>query len=248
MLSIVIPAYNEEEYIGNCIESIVKESERSGCEVKIIIVNNGSTDRTREIAIKYSGVTVIDEPRRGLGWARQAGYKVSNHELIANIDADTNMPAGWIDTVKIAFDKDKKLVALSGPCIYMDLPIFHRKVVFVFYTIGLIISKIHHLILGRGAILQGGNFVVKKSALDRTGGFDTKITFYGEDTAIAQRLEAIGKVKFSFRLTMKTDARRFRSEGLLKTGLRYAMNYLWVTYFKKPFSKNSTHDFEVKNQ
>ncbi|PIX90238.1 MAG: glycosyl transferase family 2, partial [Candidatus Moranbacteria bacterium CG_4_10_14_3_um_filter_45_9] len=120
-LSIVIPAYNEETYIGKCLESIAMEKTRGRFDVEIIVVNNASDDRTGEVARSFSFVKVVDEPRKGLVRARQTGYEASSGELIANVDADTLMPQGWIETVFTEFSTDSKLVALSGPYIYYDL-------------------------------------------------------------------------------------------------------------------------------
>src|SRR3712207_941901 len=114
-LAIVIPAYNEEALIGKCLTSVLAEVKRSGAPAEIVVVNNASTDRTREIAESFEGVRVVDELEKGLVAARDAGLRATAGELVANIDADTIVPAGWIDTVLAEFRRDEKLVALSGP-------------------------------------------------------------------------------------------------------------------------------------
>jgi GT2 family glycosyltransferase len=94
-------------------------------------------------------------------------------------------------------------------------------------------------------MLQGGNFILKKSALDEVGGFNTDIDFYGEDTDIARRIQRAGYVKFTFKLPMYSSGRRMAKEGLFATGLRYALNYLWILILKKPFTQTST-DIRLK--
>ncbi len=64
-LSFVVPAYNEEAYLPACLESILAQTRELGDDVEIIVVNNASTDRTREVALGYPGVRVVDEPPRG---------------------------------------------------------------------------------------------------------------------------------------------------------------------------------------
>src|SRR6185437_2015342 len=125
---------------GQCLESILRElaGPSKGRDVEIIVVNNASTDKTKEVALKYSGVTVVDEEHKGLVWARRAGFLASHGELIANVDADTMLTPGWIEKVFKEFEKDPKLVALSGPFIYYDLPKLTRFFVKGFYLIGLI--------------------------------------------------------------------------------------------------------------
>ena len=74
-LSFVIPAYNEERYLQDCIRSILLETAGMNGTCEIIVVNNASTDRTRELALGFPEVRVIDEWRKGLTHARQAGFR-----------------------------------------------------------------------------------------------------------------------------------------------------------------------------
>lgn len=237
-LSIVIPAYNEENYIGRCLESIMAEKARDDFDVEIIVVNNASSDRTGEVARSFSSVRVVDESRKGLVRARQTGYEASAGDLVANVDADTLMPDGWIKRVFQEFSTDPKLVALSGPYVYYDLSFFTNWLVLFWYRMGKIIGFFNTLITRRSeTMLQGGNFVLRRSALERAGGFDLNFDFYGEDTAIARKMSAQGKVKFTFRLPMYTSGRRLRAEGILTMALKYAMNFWWTLLFGKPYSK-----------
>ncbi|HVN94925.1 MAG TPA: glycosyltransferase family 2 protein [Syntrophorhabdaceae bacterium] len=239
-LSFVIPAYNEEASIGICLDSILKEVRSTACEAEIIVVNNASTDRTREAALAYESVRVVDELEKGIVKARQAGYRAATGQLIANIDADNMLPPGWVTRVLSEFGANEKLAALSGPLVYYDLPILFRFQVRMFYYLGYFSYLVNHYLLKKGGMLQGGNFVVRKSALDAIGGFDTSIDFYGEDTDVARRMQQAGRVKFTFSLPMNSSGRRMVKEGLFTTGCRYAMNYLWVLIFKRPFTTEST--------
>jgi cellulose synthase/poly-beta-1,6-N-acetylglucosamine synthase-like glycosyltransferase len=85
-------------------------------------------------------------------------------------------------------------------------------------------------------MLQGGNFIVRRDAMEKIGGFDTRIAFYGEDTDIAKRIFAAGQVKWTFTLPMHTSGRRLRAEGIITMGLRYAINHLWQILFSKTFT------------
>jgi cellulose synthase/poly-beta-1,6-N-acetylglucosamine synthase-like glycosyltransferase len=236
-LSFVIPAYNEESYIGECLESIMKEIQGRNFDVEIIVVNNASSDRTEEIARSFSRVKVVDEPKKGLVQARNSGFLASTGDLIANVDADTKIPKGWLKKVFEEFERNPNLAALSGPYIYYDLPLITRFFVKIFYLLGYTTYLLNHFIFEKGAMLQGGNFIVRRSALLKIGGFDTSIDFYGEDTDIARRMQKAGKVKFTFNLPMYTTGRRLKKEGVLSSGFRYSLNYLWILIFKRPFSK-----------
>lgn len=236
-LNFIIPAYNEELYLGDCLKSIFQETAGQFFDTEIIVVNNASSDRTKEVALSYPGVKVVDEVRKGITFARQAGFKASTGELIANIDADTRLPLGWLTKVFSEFSRDEKLVALSGPHIPYDLPKVARLGFWFFYSLGYLTYLINHYLLKKGAMLQGGNFILRRDALEKIGGFDLNISFYGEDSDIARRIQKEGRVKFTFSLPIYASGRRLKNEGIIKAGLKYAVNHLWIIFRKKPFSK-----------
>jgi cellulose synthase/poly-beta-1,6-N-acetylglucosamine synthase-like glycosyltransferase len=239
-LAFVIPAYNEEALIGQCVESVMREVRRSGVDCEVVVVNNASTDRTAAIAGAVEGVRVVDEPRKGLVNARHGGFVATSAELVANIDADTIVPEGWIDTALREFGKNPKLVGLSGPYIYYDLSPWNRFLVFSFYVVTFLIYVLNRFILRVGSVIQGGNFVIKRSAWEAAGGYDRTIEFYGEDTDVAVRLSRVGDVKWTFGFPMKTSGRRLEKEGVVRTGMTYVMNFFWVTFRGKPMTKEHT--------
>src|SRR4029077_6892364 len=156
---------------------------------------NNSTDGTRHIVLSVPGVTVVDEPQQGLVQARRAGCLAASGRLIANIDADTILPEGWLRTALAEFSHSPDLVALSGPCIYYDLPRSPRLVAAVLYRIAFATYLFVRFVLGAGSMIQGGNFIISKRALKAAGGFNSNFRFYGEDTELARRLSKVGPVK-----------------------------------------------------
>jgi glycosyltransferase involved in cell wall biosynthesis len=238
-LAFVIPAYNEEALIGKCVESVLTEVKRSGRDCEVVVVNNNSTDRTAEIAAA-AGARVVDEKQKGIVSARDGGFRATTAELVANIDGDTMVTPGWLDVVFEEFEKDPKLVCLSGPYVYYDLNAWQRFLVGGFYGLTTLIYWINRYILRVGSVVQGGNFVLKRDAWIRAGGFNREIKFYGEDTDVAVRLAKQGKVKFTHRLKMKTSGRRLAEEGIIRTGLTYTLNFFWVTFAGKPATHEHT--------
>jgi len=95
-LSVVIPTINEEETIGQVIDSIPRGEFK---DVEVIVVDTNSTDRTVEIA-KERGAIVINEPRRGYGRAYKTGFSMCTGDIIATMDGDGTYPAE--DLAKIA--------------------------------------------------------------------------------------------------------------------------------------------------
>ncbi|MDE2489282.1 MAG: glycosyltransferase family 2 protein [Elusimicrobia bacterium] len=239
-ISFVIPAYNEERLLGPCLESVLAELKRTPCAAEIVVVDNASTDATRRVARHYPGVRVVAEPRKGLVRARRTGFEATTAPIVANIDADTRLPCGWLATVLREFSRDSRLVALSGPYLYDGFSPLARAAVKVFYSFGYAGHLFNHHVLRGGAMLQGGNFVLRRDAWERAGGFDARISFYGEDTDVARRISRFGRVKWTWRLPMHTSSRRLLHEGIVRTGSVYAVNFLWVTLFGRPYTKRYT--------
>jgi glycosyltransferase involved in cell wall biosynthesis len=236
-LSVVIPAHNEEAYIGPCLKAVLKEVARCGCAVEVLVVNNASTDCTAQVAACFPGVRVVNEPCKGLSRARNRGYLESRGELIANVDADCLMPRGYLTRVVRHFERDSRLALLSGPFFYHDLPQAAQIVTQVLYLFQFFPNVIGQRILGMGALAQGGNFVVRRSMLDKVGGYDTSLTFWGEDADAAIRLSRVGLVAWSMRLNMKTSARRLIKEGVLRAGAMYTVNNILMLFRGRPLSR-----------
>lgn len=106
-LTVVVPAYNEDEVIEECLERLFAE----GSEIdEIIVVDNNSTDRTVALveaaAAANPVVKLIRETRQGLVWARNAGLDAATSSVIARIDADTVVAPGWARRLRTFFDSD----------------------------------------------------------------------------------------------------------------------------------------------
>lgn len=231
-ISLVIPAHNEENYIGTCLESV----RMSGTGLfEIIVVDNASTDKTEDIAKKFQNVRVVKEPSKGLTKARERGFKEARGDIVAYIDADTKIRNQWVEKILQLFKENPDAVCVSGPYVYYDLSLLGRIAVWIYFAI-----LVQPAYFFTGYMAMGGNFAVRKNALFKVGGFDKNISFYGEDTDIARRLHTIGKVIFSRQLYVYTSARRFKGEGILTTAWRYIINFLSVVILKKPVTHNYT--------
>jgi len=235
-ISFVVPAHNEEKHLARTLTAILSEIRRSDCAAEVIVVNNASTDGTADLATSFPDVIVVDEPVKSLVQARRAGFLRAGGMLIANVDADTIITEGWLDRVVQEFRRRPDLVALSGPYIYYDVSKRARAAVRAFYVMGYLFYVINRFVLRVGSMLQGGNFVVRRAALEQIGGYNPMFSFYGEDTDLARRLNAVGAVKFTFGLPALSSGRRLIEEGFLRIGLRYSMNFVWATFLHRPFT------------
>jgi glycosyltransferase involved in cell wall biosynthesis len=117
-LSIIIPVFNEEDYLASCLDSIAKQSVAPD---EVLVIDNNSSDQSLEIARRYPFVTVIKESRQGVVHARDRGFTAASSELIGRIDADTLLPKDWVKTVQ-AIMSDDTVFAATGPVSYYDMP------------------------------------------------------------------------------------------------------------------------------
>jgi len=114
-VSVVIPSYNEERYLGRCLESLDNQIDKPN---EIIVIDNNSTDKTFQIAQSF-GVRIIKEKKQGMIFSRNRGFDAAKYEIIARCDADTILPKDWIKRIKTSF-LDKKISGLSGDFITYD--------------------------------------------------------------------------------------------------------------------------------
>lgn len=118
-LALVIPVYNEEIYLTSCLESIVAQSVKP---IQIIVVDNNSTDNTLDIARKYKSVTLLQEKKQGVTFARNTGFKEVKADIIGRIDGDTILPSDWVESVITLFTNQAEVAGFSGPTGFHDLP------------------------------------------------------------------------------------------------------------------------------
>lgn len=166
VLSIVIPAYNEEGYISRCLDSIAAQTLSPH---EVIVVDNNSIDKTVEIAQQYPFVKVIHEKRQHQVFAQAAGFNKATGDILGRIDADSILPPDWIEKIIKAFADDPKLVAVTGGADPYDVPlkwvgstIFHGYI----YLAGAVAG--HRLLWGSNcAIRASGWHKIKHKVLLR---------------------------------------------------------------------------------
>lgn len=129
LLSVVIPVYNEEEVIGDCLRRLMCQIEDID---EIIVVDNNSSDRTSNIVRAFqsdcSKIQIIDEPSPGLISARNAGIDAAKSDVIARIDADTLVNPGWASAVVDYFQHAPADVgAGTGPVTPFDSSPLYRR-------------------------------------------------------------------------------------------------------------------------
>jgi glycosyltransferase involved in cell wall biosynthesis len=118
LISVVVPVYNEEQFIGPCLDAVLGQDEPVH---EVIVVDNGSGDGTRRVLDEYTDrVTLLHEPRRGVQHARNRGLDAASGDVIGRIDADTRLAPGWSRAVRETFE-DPRVQAATGPVRYYDV-------------------------------------------------------------------------------------------------------------------------------
>lgn len=222
-ISVIVCAYNEARYLAPCLHSLRRQFRAPD---EILVVNNASTDATREVAASVPGVTVIDEPRKGLVQARETGRLSARGTLLVYLDADCRAPLDWLEHVEARFDRQPGLVAISGPYRFYDWHWWGRALVRAYdVTIAPLTQAVVYHLTRAGTLFYGGNFAVRRHALDAIGGFDTAIEFHGEDTNLGRRLVAVGPVALAGECWLYTSARRYRAMGTGAVFRLYIRNF-----------------------
>lgn len=179
-ISVIIPAHNEEKYIGKCLDSISTAKSNRDFSVEIIVALNRCTDHTEDIAKSYQAITV-QEDEKNIAKIRNTGVKASTGDILVTIDADSWMTPNMLQKV-IGKLQSKKYIG-GGVRIKperMSLGIFFSLLMLVPYMLK--------------ARISAGMFWLYKRDFEASGGFDESLVSV-EDYYFALRLKALGKKK-----------------------------------------------------
>ena len=221
-ISAIVCAYNEATTLPACLHSLLAQTRPPD---EIIVVDNASTDTTADVARAVPGITVVREPRKGLVVARETARRTARGDILAYVDADCRAPLCWLGRVERRF-ANPEVVAVTGPYRFYDWDLGGRAIIRLYdWLVAPPTHFVVHSLLHVGAILYGGNFAVRRSALAQIGGFDPTIEFHGEDTNLGRRLTPIGRIVVRGDCWVWTSARRYRAMGKLTVFGLYVRNF-----------------------
>lgn len=124
-LAVIIPAYNEEHHIEQCLLAISRQEQPFD---EVILVDNNCTDDTVKIARAFPFVRIIKEKKQGLIPARNAGFNSAKSDILCRIDADAVLAPDWSSRVRKNFEEDDTLSGITGLAVthlLPRIPIFH---------------------------------------------------------------------------------------------------------------------------
>ena len=236
-ITVIVCAHNEERFIAACLHSLLAQSRVPD---EILVIENASSDATGAVARSVPGVRVIEEPRKGLVVARERARREATGDLLVYIDADCRAPILWLERVARHFERKPGLQALSGNYRFYDWDWWGRTLIRAYdFTLGPGTQFLVKYLLRIGVVFYGGNFAVRREALERVGGFDTSIEFHGEDTNLGRRLFAVGRVELGYDCYLYTSARRYNAMGKGAVFRLYVRNFVSELLYHRP--KDSVH-------
>lgn len=207
-VSVVIPAHNEEAYIGKCIESVNTAAREADAAVEIIAVCNRCTDNTSEVAETH-GAKVVHDDSRCIAAVRNAGIRAASGSIIITIDADSVMPVSAIREVEEKLESGKYI---GGGAI----PVFDRASPGIFFSTLYVAGKLAPTMIKNRAALSGAMFWFLKEDYEAVGGFDEQLVSM-EDMDFAARLNKLGQSRGQKWGTLKgkltTSSRKFDQFG-----------------------------------
>jgi len=233
MISVIVPAYNEEAFIGKCIASLEKQS-LAREDYEIIVSDSSSTDRTLEIAERHS-VKIVKCKKRSAGFARNAGARKARGKTLAFIDADTVASRQWLEGVKEGLEKN---IACTGPIRALERDSLLLSAYFRWWSFQ---SKLT-VKLGF-PVFPGFNFAVSRNAFEKAGGFLTK-NITTEDFDLSLKLRKLGRVGFNKKMLVFSSTRRFRERSIFFP-VKNAWSY--VLFGRSHGWEKHRSDFEDKN-
>ncbi len=238
MISVVIPALNEETFLSDCLESLRNQDYKG--EYEIIVADNGSTDNTANIA-RDSGAKVVHcSERRSVFYARQVGADAASGDIIVQADADTVYPRDWLIKIAGHFSSHPETVAISGRFIYRDPPSWAKFE----YFLRDCVNRLTAALFGRPLLVSGATLAFRRRAFSNVDGYKN-ISYSPDQYDISSRLSKMGKVSYDRNLYALTSSRSVRKPFFLCTMEALVHIGRWGTYICK-FYINSLEEFTTK--
>jgi glycosyltransferase involved in cell wall biosynthesis len=179
VISFIVPAHNEELWIGKCLVSIRAAMEKVRDPYEVIVVDDASTDSTHQIA-QQMGVRTLQVNHRKISAVRNAGARIATGEVFFFVDADTQINERAVNAALIAL----RAGAVGGGCVFDfdgPTPLWARIILFGAVRAARLIRWV------------GGCFLFcTREAYNATGGFSESL-YAGEDLAFVQALKKVGR-------------------------------------------------------
>lgn len=219
-ISIIIPAFNEEENILKTLYSLsCSITERT---LEVIVVSNNSTDKTYQLATR-ANVICINEPKQGITYARNAGLSIAKGKYIVNADADTIYPQSWIDNMINPLIINTDVALTYGRFAFIPIRRTPRFLYFIYEHFADFNKFINRKFREEAVNVYGFNSACRRHQCLIVNGFDHPVGT-NEDGYLAKKLTSNGfgaliNVKHKESIVWTTDRRILTDGGLFKASL-----------------------------
>jgi GT2 family glycosyltransferase len=230
MISVVVCSYNADRTMEPCLRSL---ADLPYPNYEVIVVNDGSTDKTLEIARRFEGghIRIVDQANMGLSAARNVGIAEARGEIVAYTDSDCVVDPDWL--TYLAYKFRDGFVAVGGP----NFPPPEESL--VPSAVAVSPGGPTHVLLNDDVAehIPGCNMAFKKAALEEINGFDVLYTAAGDDVDLCWRLQNAGYAIGFSPVAMVWHFRRNTVRAYLKQQMGYGKAEA-LLYFKHPFRFN----------
>lgn len=219
-ISVVIPAHNEQEFIGKTLLSFTRQTHQPH---ELIVVCDSCTDDTQEIADQL-GAKTIEVSHRSISATRNSGYQISTGDIIIFQDADSVPAKNYLENIAWAYEQGVQYGAAKlVPETDNSLNVYRL------YAMNLL-SRV------RG-VFYGSSLFVTRKLLDRVGIYDPQIP-WAEDIDITNRLRKFGKAKWKL---LKNTSVRYSERKFIKNGYVKEM-------FERAWKMKDYYAYKLKQQ
>jgi len=228
-LSIIIPTYNEEEYLPALLESI---REQDFTDYEVIVADADSEDNTRKIAEEY-GCRVVEGGMPAVG--RNRGAEVARGEILIFLDADLVLTEGYLRDAVEEFESENLGIAIT-----QMIPLSTRRRDKILHEFANRFMILVESIKPHGAGCYG--ILARKELHERVGGFDESLDF-GEDTDYIERIGKISRFRVLRKPRVLVSIRRLEKEGLRNLAFKYTKSTIYDFMGKKVSAGDLKYEF-----
>lgn len=193
LISVIIPAHNEEKTIATCIESVL---ENTYPYKEIIVIDDGSTDRTYAVASRYKDrIKLLRRPKGGIkAYALNYGLKFAKGDVIVTVDADTIISRDALERIAEYMSNPKVIAASGNLRVYNHNKNILTKTQSYEYVVGFDIGRRLQALFRTLLIIPGAKSIIRRDVILSIGGFDPVL---GEDFDLTLKVHKIrGRVVF----------------------------------------------------
>lgn len=215
-VSVIIPAYNEEDYIGRLLKDLVAQRFK---DLEVIVADAKSTDKTIDVINSYASqldVKIVEAPPKNPGAGRNNGAKVARGDWLLFLDADVDTDDTDFIRTLLGKTEAKGWKTSSAKMTTKGAKLFGRIGTWLYYSYLQLVSRTKNPIGPGACILTRSDF------FHQLGGFNEKIT-YGEDNDYITRAskEGFGYINDTYYFV---DLRRFDEEGVIRLSIKNIRN------------------------